>query len=57
MMMGTSVMTMMAQEQQTEVLMPGERPKPTKYVAVEEQKELCSSRVSHYRWTDMDLLP
>ena len=32
------VFPMMAQEQQ-EPVMPGERPKPTKYVAVEEQKE------------------
>ena len=36
--MGTSVMAK-AQEQQTQPLMPGEKPKPTKYVAVEEQKE------------------
>lgn len=39
MMAGASVMAMRAQEQQTEPVMPGERPKPTKYVAVEEQKE------------------
>lgn len=38
-MMGTSVLTTMAQEQQTQSLMPGETPKPTKYVAVEEEKE------------------
>ena len=30
---------MRAQEQQTQPLMPGETPKPTKYVAVEEQKQ------------------
>lgn len=39
MMMSTSIMATMAQEQQTQPLMPGETPKPTKYVAVEEQKE------------------
>ena len=38
-MMSTSVLATMAQEQQTQPLMPGEKPKPTKYVAVEEQKE------------------
>lgn len=38
-MMGTSILATMAQEQQTQPLMPGETPKPTKYVAVEEQKE------------------
>ena len=38
-MMSTSVLATMAQEQQTQPLMPGETPKPTKYVAVEEQKE------------------
>lgn len=32
-------MPTMAQETQTEPLMPGETPKPTKYVAVEEEKE------------------
>ena len=36
--MGTTGM-MRAQEQQTQPLMPGETPKPTKYVAVEEQKQ------------------
>ena len=36
--MGTAGM-MRAQEQQTQPLMPGETPKPTKYVAVEEQKQ------------------
>ena len=38
-MMSTSVLATMAQEQQTQPLMPGETPKPTKYIAVEEQKE------------------
>ncbi len=36
--MGTTVVVK-AQEQQVQPVMPGERPKPTKYVAVEEQKE------------------
>lgn len=33
-----SFVSVKAQEQQTEVLLPGEKPKPTKYVAVEEEK-------------------
>ena len=36
--MGATVVVK-AQEQQVQPVMPGERPKPTKYVAVEEQKE------------------
>lgn len=32
-------MHMAAQEQQTEPLMPGEKPKPSKYIAIEEQKQ------------------
>lgn len=38
-MMSAFVMVTMAQEPQIQPLMPGETPKPTKYVAVEEQKE------------------
>lgn len=36
---GLSCLTAMAQESQTNPVMPGETPKPTKYVAVEEKKE------------------
>lgn len=35
----TAILPLQAQEEQTEPVMPGETPKPTKYVAVEEQKE------------------
>ena len=35
----TAILPLQAQEGQTEPVMPGETPKPTKYVAVEEQKE------------------
>lgn len=38
-MMSAFVMVTMAQEPQIQPLMPGETPKPTKYMAVEEQKE------------------
>ena len=34
-----SSLTLKAQEEQTQVVMPGESPKPTKYIAVEEEKE------------------
>lgn len=37
--MGLPHLATVAQEQQTDPLMPGEAPKPTKYVAVEEEKE------------------